>query len=304
MFSVVTVWRGWLGRLRPTGKTVKALARGAALAVSIIVAFGVVARYTNLLDRLFIFFPERALLESPGDRGLAFEDVFFTASDGVKLHGWFVPGRNEMTLVWFHGNAGNVSHRVGNLADMNRYLGVNIFIFDYRGYGRSEGSPTEAGTYLDAQSAVDYLRARPGVDPKGLILFGRSLGCAIAAEAAAKSEPYAVILESPPTSIQAMAKRVYPFLPGAGRLVRTRYNCLSRVANLGAPVIVLHGDQDSIVPYEMGREVYEAARPPKRFYGIEGADHNDTYLVGGAAYYEALADFLEDPAGSSEPASE
>jgi fermentation-respiration switch protein FrsA (DUF1100 family) len=295
---VVTVRRGWLGRRRPTRKTVKALARGAALAVSIIVAFGIVARYTNLLDRLFIFFPERALFETPGDRGLSFEDVFFTTSDGVKLHGWFVPGRNELTLVWFHGNAGNIGHRVDNLAEMHRYLGVNIFIFDYRGYGRSEGSPTEAGTYLDAQGAVDYLRGRPSVDPNRLVLFGRSLGCAIAAEAASKSQPYALVLESPFTSVQAMAKRVYPFLPGAGRLVRTRYDCLSRVGSVGAPVMVLHGDQDSIVPYEMGREVYEAASPPKRFYRIEGADHNDTYLVGGAAYYEALAGFLEDPAGT------
>ena len=294
---MVTVSRGWLGRRRPTRKTVEALARGAALAVSIIVAIGIVGRYTNLLDRLFIFFPERALLSTPGDRGLAFEDVFFTTSDGVKLHGWFVPGRNEMTLVWFHGNAGNISHRVDNLAEMHRRLGVNVFIFDYRGYGRSEGSPTEAGTYLDAQSAVDYLRGRLGVDPKGLVLFGRSLGCAIAADAASKSQPYAVILESPFTSVQAMAQRVYPFLPGVGHLVRTKYDCLSRVANLGAPVMILHGDRDSIVPHEMGREVYEAARPPKRFYRIEGADHNDTYLVGGAAYYSALADFLEDPGG-------
>ena len=283
---------------RSTRRAVKALRRPAILALSIIVTLAIVVRYTDLVDRLFIFFPERDLLQDPGDSGLEFDEVFFRAADGVGLHGWFVPGRGETTLVWFHGNAGNISNRVDNLAELHSRLGVNIFIFDYRGYGRSEGRPSEQGTYLDAEAALAYLRSREGVVQDRLVLFGRSVGSAVAAEAATKNEAYAVILESPFTSIRAMAREHYPFLPGLGAIVRTKYNTLAKMGNIHVPIMVLHGDSDKIAPFHMGRELFEAANPPKRFYGIEGAGHNDTYHVGGRAYYEALASFLEDPAAS------
>ena len=200
-------------------------------------------------------------------------------------------------MVWFHGNAGNIGHRVDNLADLNSRLGVSIFIFDYRGYGRSDGTPSEQGTYLDAQAALEYVRSRQDVGGQKPVLFGRSLGCAIAAEAATKNEAFALVLESPYTSIRDMAKRLYPMIPGVGLLLSTKYDCLAKVKDVHIPIMVLHGDRDEIVPFDMGRELFEAANPPKRFYTIEGAGHNDTYLVGGAEYYEALASFIEDPTG-------
>jgi fermentation-respiration switch protein FrsA (DUF1100 family) len=284
--------------MRSAGRRVAMpLMRGAALFVSIVVTLGVVARYTDVIDRYFIFFPDKEVSQDPGDRGLEFEDVFFTASDGVRLHGWFVPGSGDKTLVWFHGNAGNIGHRVDNLAELHARLGVSIFIFDYRGYGRSEGTPSERGTYLDAQAALDYLESRQDLAGHKTVLFGRSLGCAIAAEAATRNEAYALVLESPYTSVRAMARRVYPFIPGIGLLVSTKYDCLAKVKNVHIPIMVLHGDRDEIVPFDMGRELFEAANPPKRFYTIEGAGHNDTYLVGGTEYYQALASFIQDPAG-------
>ena len=265
------------------------------LAISVVI--GLTARYTNLIDRYFIFFPEKELLQDPGDRGLEFEEVYFNASDGVRLHGWFIPGRSEKTMLWFHGNAGNISHRVDNIAKLHSRLGVAIFIFDYRGYGRSEGTPSEEGTYRDAEAALAYLGSRQDGDARNLVLFGRSLGSAVAVELAAKHDVYAVVLESPFTSISAMAKRAYPFLPGIGLLARTKYDTLAKIKDVQVPVMVLHGDRDDIAPFDMGREIFEMANPPKRFHTIKGAGHNDTYLVGGAAYYDALAHFVKDPSG-------
>ena len=279
-------------------RNARGLLRVAGILLAVYVAIGLTARYTNLIDRYFIFFPEKELVQDPGDRDLDFEDVSFSTSDGVRLHGWFVPGSSETTLLWFHGNGGNISHRVDNIAELHARLGVGVFIFDYRGYGRSEGTPSEQGIYLDAEAALAYLGSRRDLDLTRLVLFGRSLGCAVAAEMAVNHEFLAVVLESPFTSIAAMAKRHYPLLPGIGLFFRNRYDTLSKVKEVLVPVMVLHGDRDEIAPFDMGHEVFDAANPPKRFYTIKGAGHNDTYVVGGEDYYEALGEFLEDPAGS------
>ena len=273
-------------------------ARVLVIAVVLYVSVGLLAKYTNVINQ-FIYFPERTIFQDPGDFGLEFEDVYLETSDGVRIHGWFVPGSGGTTLVWFHGNGGNISHRVDNIAGLNRRLGVGILIIDYRGYGLSEGSPSEQGTYLDAEAAVAHALVRPDVDPERVVLFGRSLGCAVAAEMAVRHDVHAVVLESPFTSVLAMAKRAYPFLPGVGLLVGDMYDTLDKVARIDAPVMVLHGDSDEVVPFEMGREVFEAAPEPKRFYRIRGAGHNDTYAVGGAPYLDALGSFLAEP--RSEP---
>ena len=265
-------------------------AGGGIIAVYLVIALS--ARFTGLIDRYFIFFPDRDVTQDPGDRGLEFEDVYFEAPDGVRLHGWFVPGRTGATMLWLHGNGGNIGHRVGNIVELHNRLGISVFIFDYRGYGRSEGSPTEEGTYMDAEAALGYLGSRGDVDRRKVVLFGRSLGCAVAAEMATRHDVRAVVLESPFTSIRAMAKRAYPFLPGIGSLVSSRYDTLAKVRDVHVPLMVMHGDRDDTVPFDMGEEVFEAANVPKRFYRIEGAGHNDTYVAGGGGYYRALAEFL------------
>ena len=276
----------------------KSLAISAARVLAVVVvlyaAMGLLLRFTSVINQ-FIYFPDSTIYQDPGDFGLEFEDVYLTTSDGVRIHGWFVPGSGDTTLLWFHGNGGNISNRADNIARLNRRLGVSILIIDYRGYGLSEGSPNEQGTYLDAEAAVAHALSRPDVDPGRLVLFGRSLGCAVAAEMALRHDVYAVVLESPFTSISAMARRAYAFLPGLGLLVGNMYDTLDKAARIDAPVMVLHGDSDDIVPFEMGREVFEAAREPKRFYRIPGAGHNDTYAVGGGPYLDALGSFLADP---------
>ena len=273
------------------------LLRRAALVLTAAVVAGALLRCSHVVDRSFIYFPSREIEATPGDVGLEFEDVRFQASDGVALHGWFVAGRGDATLVWFHGNGGNIGHRVGNIRELVERLQISIFIFDYRGYGRSEGSTYEEGTYLDAESAITYVRSRGDVDPEKTIYFGRSLGCAVAAEMAIKYPPRALICESGFTSVRAMTKSVYPFLPGLQLLVTTKYDTLSKIAWVDVPVMVLHGDRDEIVPFSMSRELFDAAKGPKRFYTIEGAGHNDTYYVGGPDYFEALREFVDEVIG-------
>ncbi len=264
-----------------------------AIYLAVILAVGALLRFSHLVDRYLIYFPSREITITPGEVGLDFEDMVFEASDGVKLHGWFVPGGRDVTWIWFHGNGGNISSRVSNILDLNTRLGTSIFIFDYRGYGRSEGSPSEEGTYLDAEAAIAHIRSR-GVDSEKVMYFGRSLGCAVAAEMAIRHPPRALICESGFTSIKAMARSAYPFLPGIEFLVTTKYDTLSKIRQVNVPVMFLHGDQDDIVPFKMSQELFEAANEPKRFHAIKGAMHNDTYDTGGREYFVALSDFVGD----------
>ena len=244
------------------------------------------------VERYFLYFPTRALEATPATYGLPFEEVRFQATDGVRLHGWFVPARNaRATLLWLHGNAGNIGHRVHNLRLFHEALGVQVFLFDYRGYGLSEGEPSEEGLRQDAEAAWRLLQARPDVDPRTIVLFGRSLGATVAAELAARVQPAALILETPFTSLLDMGRHHYWFLP-VRWLVRSRYDTLGAVRRVRVPVLVLHGDADEIVPFDMGEQVFHAAGEPKAFHRIRGASHNDTYLVGGKAYWQALAAFL------------
>ncbi|MBM4296161.1 MAG: alpha/beta hydrolase [Deltaproteobacteria bacterium] len=241
----------------------------------------------------FIFHPSAEIVLTPLHAGLPFQDHYFTTADGVRLNGWFVPHPEaRATLVWFHGNAGNISHRVENIKLLHDKVKINIFIFDYRGYGRSAGSVSEEGTYRDGEAALAFVQQRLGVGAKNLIIFGRSLGAAVAAEMATRFACRGVILETPFTSIRAMAKAVFPILP-IGGLLRTRFDVVEKVAKIKVPLLVLHGDRDDIVPYEQGKQVYAAANPPKDFYTINGATHNDTYRVGGDAYFARLSGFVE-----------
>ena len=242
----------------------------------------------SAVERSLIYYPTRRLEATPAELGLAFEEVRVTAEDGVRLFGWYVPGpRRAATILWCHGNAGNISHRLENLRLMRDRLGVAVLLFDYRGYGLSEGTPSETGTYLDARAVRAWLRRQAPAAPA--VYFGRSLGAAVAARLAAEDPPAALILETPFTSVRAMANAT---LPGAGYLFRTRYDTLGLIGRIRVPLLVLHGDADEVVPLRHGRAVFEAAREPKRFVPIPGARHNDTYLVGGAPYWQAWESFL------------
>jgi hypothetical protein len=245
-----------------------------------------------LFEKQLIYFPMPDHDVTPAALGLPHEDLELRAEDGVRLHGWFLPvkGSRRAVLVC-HGNAGNVSHRLDRAMLMQSRLGVDVLLFDYRGYGRSEGSPDEEGTYRDARAAYRWLREH-GQGPERIVLFGESLGSAVAVELALGAEARALVLESPFTSVPDMARAVYWFLP-VWPLVRTRYDTLAKAPRLRLPLFVLHGDRDEIVPFSQGRRVFEAAPEPKRFYAIPGASHNDTYFVGGEPYWRALGEFFE-----------
>jgi len=222
--------------------------------------------------------------------GFPVEDVNFASADGTKLHGWYVSRPDARgTLLWCHGNAGNLSHRADNIARLMT-LPLNVFIFDYRGYGKSEGEPDEAGLYQDALAAYDVLVRDKGQKPETLILFGRSLGGAAAVHVATHRKAAGLILESAFTSARDMAKKVMPLIPGG--LLSARLDILGPLAALKMPTLILHGDRDEVVPFEMGEALFRAANEPKTFYVISGAGHNDTYFLGGKPYYAAWKKFI------------
>ena len=247
------------------------------------------------LENRLIFHPTTEILRTPRDVGLNYRDLYFTTADNVHLNGWFIPHpQASATMIWFHGNAGNIGDRVNNIKLLHDRTGIGIFIFDYRGYGRSPGSPSETSTYLDGDAAIKFVRTQLKVESKNLVIFGRSLGAAVAAEMATRHDSRAVILESPFTSIREMAKEVLPALP-IGPLLSAKFDVLDKVGKITAPLLVLHGDQDEIIPLEQGKRVFAAARQPKEFYPIKGAGHNDTFIAGGNGYYERLKSFIETP---------
>jgi fermentation-respiration switch protein FrsA (DUF1100 family) len=225
---------------------------------------------------------------------LAYEDVWFPASDGVLLHGWLVPApAARVTLLWFHGNAGNIGDRVPNIGYLHRLLRANVFIFDYRAYGQSQGrlvDLSEEATYRDAEGALAYVRARPDVRGTKLVYFGRSLGAAIAVEMARRQPPTGLILETPFTTLKDIARVHYSLLPLS--FLQTKYDSLGKLPEIRVPLLILHGDRDEIVPLEQAQRLYAVANEPKQLYVIRGAHHNDTYVAGGAAYFDVWARFL------------
>ena len=245
-----------------------------------------------MIEEHFIYFPERQFACTPADYGLTYQDVVFQTEDSLWLHGWFVPGRRDITWIWCHGNAGNISHRVDNLLLVHEILGVGVLLFDYRGYGKSDGKPSEKGTYLDAMAAWKYIESRGDIDLSKIVIFGRSLGTAIAVDLALSHHSYGVILESPITSIEEMGEKAFPHFP-IRSLVRTKYDSLSKIPKLFTPLLVIHGDLDEVVPFDMGRRLFEAANEPKTFHPVLGAGHNDTYIRGGETYFEAIEAFMK-----------
>lgn len=261
-----------------------------------LILVSMVLRNMLILDRMMIYFPDRELASTPDSIGLNYEDVYLTASDGTRIHGWHIPGSSEVTLLWFHGNAGNIGHRLDNILILNQRLGVSVFIIDYRGYGLSEGRPSEKGIYMDAEAAFGYLTDELGLDAeREIVLFGRSLGVGVAVEMATRHRVRRVILESGFTSIREMADASGSILPIplVLTLFEARYDSISKIGRVESPVMILHGDRDDTVPYWMAEKLFAAASDPKRLYPIRGAGHNDTVYVGGEAYFEALSGFID-----------
>ncbi len=246
------------------------------------------------LDSRFVYFPTPwESRDWAAVSGLPIQDVMFKASDGVELHGWMIPAANDAPwMLWCHGNAGTMINRLENIAELHR-RNISVLTFDYRGYGRSSGTPSEAGLYRDALAAYDVLTRQYHVSPQHLVLFGQSLGAAVATELATKRKAAGLILETPFSSVTQMFRATHTPLV-LRPLIRARYNVIQRLPRVQMPVLVLHGDHDEVIPLALGQQVYEAASPPKDFYLIRGANHNDTYAVGGEPYFQRLLRFIRE----------
>lgn len=234
--------------------------------------------------------PSRKLSATPQDIGLPYENIELRTEDGVRLHGWYIPAAQARgTLLFFHGNAGNISHRLDSIRIFHD-LGLSVLIFDYRGYGQSEGRPDEEGTHRDAQAAWRHLTEGRGMASSRIVLFGRSMGAAIAAWLATQEQPGALIVESAFTSVPDMAAELYWWLP-ARRLSRFKYATRDYVAQARCPVLVVHSPEDEIIPFHHGEAVFAAAREPKDLLRLRGG-HNDGFMTSGGLYSNGLDVFL------------
>jgi uncharacterized protein len=262
-----------------------------SLAVIIAGGYALLVAFAYLTQDRMVYFPTSTLVTNPGDHGLPYEDVALVADDGVRLHAWFVPVPDaRATLLFFHGNGGNLSHRMDSLRIFHD-LGLSVLILSYRGYGRSEGRPSEAGIELDANAAWRHLREDRGIPAEDILVFGRSLGAAVAAELAARARPGAVILESAFTSAADLAADVYPWLP-VRWLIRYRYDVRAALRDIDAPILIAHSREDEIVPFRHARELKAAAGEPVSLLEMRGG-HNDGFLRTGEAYEQGLRDFLD-----------
>jgi len=220
-----------------------------------------------------------------------FEDVVFKTDDGLHLNGWYIPAENsQFTVLFCHGNGGNIMHR---LDSMNIFynLGLNCFIFDYRGYGNSEGKPGEDGTYLDAEAAYEWLTKEKKISPNDIIIFGRSLGGSIATQLASKVQARALIIESTFTSYVDIGRKFYPYMP-VRLFARFGYRTIDYIKDVHCPVMIIHSRSDDIVPFEFGLELYEVANEPKEFAEIFGS-HNEGFLVSREIYKKAWTKWLQ-----------
>lgn len=251
----------------------------------------------SMIEDRFIYFPSRALEATPDVHGIPYEDVRLTTSDGETVTGWFVPAPEPAAVILFlHGNAGNVSHRLDAIAGLRR-SGFSVLIIDYRGYGNSSGAPSEAGLHRDARAAWDHLMSR-GIEPGSVVLYGESLGSSPALGLAAglagegRPGPGAIVLEGAFTSAIEMGRRHFPWLP-VGWILRCRLDNLSAIAGVETPTLIIHGERDEVAPMEMGRRLYEAsAARLKEFHAVPMALHNTVWTGGGSSIYAKIREFV------------
>ncbi|MFH1957506.1 MAG: alpha/beta hydrolase [bacterium] len=253
-------------------------------------AYVVFVAVTFVFQKDFIYFPKRELIITPEKTGLPYEDVFFETSGGIKLNGWFVAGvPGGKTVLFCHGNADNISYFLDEVKQFNG-MGFGVFIFDYRGYGRSGGKPCEAGIYLDAAAAWNWLIGSKRLLPADIIVVGRSLGGAVASHLAAEHKPGFLSVESAFTSIEDMSRIKYPFLP-VKYLLKYHYRTVEHIRNVRCPVLVVHSREDKEVPFSQGLRIFQAANNPKEFLEIKGG-HRDGFITSNEIYREGLTAFI------------
>jgi fermentation-respiration switch protein FrsA (DUF1100 family) len=262
-----------------------------SIAVVLFIAYSVLGWALYFMQPTFLYCPVREVPYTPDELGLDFENVFFRTADGLRLNGWYIPDKkSEFTVLFCHGNGGNIMHRLDS-TNILYNLGLNCFIFDYRGYGNSEGKPSEEGTYLDAMAAYKWLREEKKISANNIIVFGRSLGGSIAAQLASKVEVKTLIIESAFTSYVDIGRKFYPYMP-VRWFARFSYQTNDYIKEVSCPVMIIHSRGDEIIPFEFGLELYRIANEPKEFVEIFGG-HNDGFLVSSEIYKNAWTKWLK-----------
>lgn len=247
--------------------------------------------YLRFFEKRSIFYPSKIIEFNPSDVGLEYEDVLFKTQDRIELHGWFIPKANSYaTVLYCHGNAGNISHRL-EIAKMFNAKSLNFFIFDYRGFGRSKGAPSEQGTYLDAQAAYNYLVKTKGTLPEKIVIYGKSLGAAIAIDLATKTKAGALISESGFTSTPDLARQVYKFSP-LWLFVSQKYDSLKKIDKINMPKLIIHSQNDEIIPFSHGKKLFDRAKEPKELYVMKGG-HNDAFYIYSDECMQRIDNFLK-----------
>jgi len=258
--------------------------------IYVVIGFLFWAGYVRFFESRSIFFPDKNINSTPRDMGWEYEDVYFETADGLSLNGWLVKtDPSSSTVIFCHGNAGNISDRLDKIA-LFRNLGLNVFIFDYRGYGRSQGRPSEEGLYRDASAAYDYIKGRQDRPDQQVIVYGCSLGGVPAVDLAARQPVDALILDSTFSSAVDMAKVMLPLAPAF--LIRSKMDSVSKIKKVRCPILFIHSEEDEIVPFALGQKLFRAAPQPKEFL-VSTGDHNYGYLTFLTQYGNGLREFLK-----------
>ncbi|MHC4293244.1 MAG: alpha/beta hydrolase [Planctomycetota bacterium] len=255
------------------------------------IAYVIMALALFFMQPHFVYFPTHELEYTPRDLDLDFEEVTFETDDGIKLNAWYIPAPDaSIVILFFHGNGGNISHRLDSI-NLFYEMGLNCFVFDYRGYGLSEGKLTEQGTYIDACTAYQWLRNEKKFEPQNIIFFGRSLGASIASQLAGEVEARSLVIESAFTSVIDIGRKLYPYLP-VRWFARFYYPTIDYIKKVNCPVMIIHSYEDEMIPFEFGLKLHEAANEPKKFIEISGS-HNDGFITSGDTYTNAWLKWLE-----------
>ena len=270
------------------------MSRAIIVAASFAACIGAFVVLIWAMQRRLMYFPTRAV-PTLAEIGMTnIEPVSYETTDGLPLRGWFIPATGpspRVTVLVFNGNAGNRAHRTPLAAALHRH-GLQVLLIDYRGYGGNPGTPTEKGLGVDSRAARAFLAARPDVDSSRLVYFGESLGTAVAVDLAVEHPPAALVLRSPFTSMGDLGRHHYPFLP-VRLLLRDRFATVDKIRRIRAPLLVIAGGRDRIVPIENTRRLYDAAAPPKTLLVLPDADHNDKELLAGEEMIRAITGFLQ-----------
>ena len=275
------------------GETARNLLRKHWVILGFLILAGSIILMPHALERLFVYYPIKEVEGDPSRIGLAFEDLSLVTDDGVKIHGWFVPCHgSHTTLLVFHGNAGNIGHRLP-LIEILHELEAHVLIIDYRGYGRSQGQPFEEGLYRDARAAAAWWTQRFAGPDQRLVLIGKSLGGPVAVDLATHVPVSGLILQSTFTSAWDMAKTLFPIgllQPLSG----VHFDSAAKIGAIRCPKLFIHGSLDEIVPFRLGKKLFDLAPEPKQFLEVSGAGHNDLIWVAGPDYSRTIRKFLRE----------